>query len=104
MSYMYIWEYVVTPNRIPDFQRVYGSDGDWVRLFRSAPGYLRTELYHDCRNTNRFLTIDHWESPSSWESFRSRCATEFEQLDARCAELTQQETEIGRFESVTNPG
>ena len=100
MSYMYIWEYFVAPNRVADFERVYGPEGDWVRLFRAAPGYIRTELYHDCRKPDRFLTIDHWESRSSWDAFRSQFATEFEQLDARCAELTQQEVEIGRFESV----
>jgi quinol monooxygenase YgiN len=99
-SYVYIWDYTVVPERVEDFQRVYGPDGEWVRLFRQAPGYVRTELHRDVRQPNRFLTIDYWESRSAWETFRAQFATRFEELDARCAELTARETEIGRFEPV----
>ena len=30
--------------RAPDFERVYGADGEWARYFRGAEGYLGTEL------------------------------------------------------------
>jgi quinol monooxygenase YgiN len=99
-QYMYAWEYVVSPERVAAFERTYGSTGEWVELFRRAPGYLRSELYRDRGNPQRFMTIDYWESRAAWEAFRRRFAVEFEALDARCAELTAQEREIGRFEAV----
>jgi len=42
--------------------------------------------------------VDYWHSESDWKVFRSRFATEFDQLDARCAQWTLRETEIGRFD------
>ena len=99
-GYVYVWDYVVAAHRIEDFKRVYGREGDWVQLFRLAPGYVRTELHRDCHQPDRFLTIDYWESRSAWETFRSTFAERFQELDARCGELTLCETEIGRFEPV----
>lgn len=99
-GYVYLWDYLVVPGRVEDFERAYGSEGEWVRLFRLAAGYVRTELHRDVRKPDRFLTIDYWESRAAWETFRSQFATRFEELDARCAELTVRETEIGRFEPL----
>jgi quinol monooxygenase YgiN len=97
-GYTYIWDYEVAEPHVGDFERTYGSDGDWVQLFRLARGYIRTELHRDCRRPDRFLTIDYWESRAAWETFRADFAEQFEELDARCGGLTVRETEIGRFE------
>ncbi len=101
-GYVYIWDYLVVPDRIGDFEIAYGPEGDWVRLFRLAPGYLKTELHRDCARPDRFLTIDYWESRSAWEAFRARFAERFEQIDARCGQLTLRETEIGCFEPAAS--
>ncbi len=97
-GYVYVWEFVVTRDRARDFERAYGVDGDWERLFRRADGYLRTELIRDRGRPERYLTIDYWESKAAFDAFRSRFAPEFEALDAACAALTTRETEIGQFE------
>ena len=97
-GYMYMWEFIVAPGREAEFEPAYGPDGDWVALFRRAPGYLRTELHRDRANPRRYVTIDYWESQAAWEAFRARFAREFEAIDRRCAGWTTSETEIGRFE------
>ena len=99
-EYTYLWEYLVAPGQVGAFQRAYGPSGEWVRLFRRSPGYIRTELYRDRSNPRRFVTIDHWESQAAWEAFRSRFADEFSALDAKCEQWTASEAEIGRFEPV----
>ncbi len=99
-SYAYMWEYLVVPDHVIIFEQAYGPSGEWVQLFRRAPGYVRTELLHDRSNSNRFITVDHWESESAWKAFRSRFSKEFEALDARCEELTTLERELGRFQPV----
>jgi heme-degrading monooxygenase HmoA len=98
---MYAWEFEVAPGHEAAFVSVYGPDGDWVRLFRRAPGYVRTELFRDLVRPSRFVTLDHWESADAFAVFRSRFAEEYEALDARCATLTRSEREIGRFEPAT---
>jgi heme-degrading monooxygenase HmoA len=99
--YMYIWEFRVRPGREGEFRDAYGPDGPWVQLFRRASGYLRSELYRDRVNTNRFLTFDYWESEAAWRTFRLQFATEYQSIDARCEALTASESEIGRFEPVS---
>ena len=98
--YVYIWEFVVSAEHASAFERAYGPSGDWVQLFRRAPGYLRTELHRDRLQPQRFITIDYWESKEAWEGFRARFAEEFEALDDGCAAWTTSEIEIGRFEPV----
>jgi heme-degrading monooxygenase HmoA len=99
--YMYIWEYVVPPDKLAAFERLYGaSGGAWVQLFRRAPGYLRTELHRDRARPDRYLTIDWWASREAWDDFRVRFADEFADLDARGEACTASEQELGKFEPV----
>jgi heme-degrading monooxygenase HmoA len=97
-GYLAVWEYLVEPDRVEDFERLYGPDGEWVQLFRRARGFIRTELLRDRGDGRRFLTLDHWESRARWEAFRADFAAEFDALDARGAALTARETRLGEFE------
>lgn len=96
----YIWEYMVRLECAEAFEKAYGSEGDWVRLFRRAEGYVSTELFRDASNERRYLTVDTWDSAESWEAFRRDFADEFEAIDARCEELTEDEREIARVHPV----
>ena len=98
--YIYLWEFIVAPEHTREFEYAYGDDGDWVQLFRRAPGYLRTELIRHRDHPNRYLTIDYWESEAAYAAFRSQFSKEFAALDATCAAWTTSEREIGRFGTV----
>ena len=98
--YMYAWEFLAAPGKIAEFKRAYGPEGDWVQLFRRATGYVRSELYHDKANPQRFVTLDYWESEAACNEFRRRYSDEFEDLDVRCEQFTSKEREIGRFDLV----
>ena len=91
MTYRVIWTYEVKPEAAAVFERTYASDGDWARLFRSARGYLGTELFRTVGAPERYLTIDEWESLAAYEIFRARFAAAYAELDARCDDLTQTE-------------
>lgn len=98
--YTYIWEFLVEPARVGEFERAYGPDGDWVALFRQAPGYIGTLLLRDPSNPLRFLTIDRWQSAAAYHSFRARFAREFAQLDERCERLTTREASLGHYDET----
>ena len=98
---MYMWEYEVVPEQLSSFETTYGPAGEWVQLFRLAPGYLRTELHRDRSRSTRFVTIDYWESRDAWAAFRARFAAEFETLDAKCEAWTTSERELGCFDPVS---
>jgi hypothetical protein len=52
-----IWRYSVPSDRVVEFVDAYGPDGDWVRLFAAAPGYVGTELIA-CEDIGTFVTVD----------------------------------------------
>lgn len=99
MSYVYVWRYEVPAGSRARFERTYGPDGDWVRLFRQADGYRSTRLLREEGAPGRYLTVDEWDSRAAFDAFRARRAGAFEALDERCASLTSAEELVGHFES-----
>ena len=97
MSYVYVWKYRVKSGSREAFEKAYGPEGDWVRLFRRADGYLRTELLQSQSDPLEYMTVDNWESKAANDAFSTRFAHAFEQLDKACEELTESETFVGDF-------
>ena len=98
--FVYMWAYRVPFQRVDEFRRLYGPEGDWVRLFRQAPGYVNTLLYRDRSDRDRYVTIDRWESEEAFTKFRAKFADEFEQLDLEGEGLTLEQTPLGEFGSA----
>lgn len=96
-GYSYIWEFDVAPSRIAEFEQHYGPHGTWVRLFEKAPGYLGTTLLRDRARPQRYVTIDSWESIEAYRAFRSGYASQYEEIDKLCANLTTREASMGEF-------
>jgi heme-degrading monooxygenase HmoA len=99
-----IWEYEVKPEHDADFRAAYGADGDWVRLFRSAKGYLGTELLASSDSEGRYTTIDKWESRAAWDTFKREFAVAYHRLDLRCAAWMAIETSFGAYEPIAKTG
>lgn len=95
-----LWEFLVKEGREAEFEGIYGPDGAWTALFVLGDGYLGTQLLRDPARRGRYLTVDRWASEEDYAVFRRTYAKEFEALDVRCTELTQQETPLGTCESV----
>lgn len=79
------------------FERIYGPEGDWARLFRSSEGYLRTELIRSRTDSQVYLTLDFWRSEESYDHFRQDHAADYKEIDTRCESLTEAETHLGKF-------
>jgi quinol monooxygenase YgiN len=87
------------PDRLADFRNAYGESGDWNQLFRKAEGYIETSLLIDAEKPNRFLVIDRWQDLASFESFKRRHESAYNELDLQSEQLTLVETKIGTFKS-----
>jgi heme-degrading monooxygenase HmoA len=92
-----VWEFGVKLNFEKEFEKIYGPRGGWVRIFRKAKGYRRTELLRDKETRGRFLTVDYWDSEKAYDAFRSQFAHEFTVLDRQCESLTEKEIFLGSF-------
>jgi heme-degrading monooxygenase HmoA len=97
MAYVIVWEFRARPGMEKQFAEAYGAIGEWVKLFRRDPAYIRTELMQDTHEPSRYLTLDFWASEAAYEKFRQAREDEYESIDARCAGLTETEREMGRF-------
>ena len=96
--YSYVWEFQVHPDFVEEFESVYGSDGEWVKLFKRHPAYIRTDLLKDQSDPLRYLTVDTWESLEQYRAFREEFRNEFDALDTKCEAYTRNERFLGDFE------
>jgi heme-degrading monooxygenase HmoA len=95
-----LWRFRAKADRVGQFRRVYGADGDWAKLFRRSPEYQGTQLLQDVAEERTFVVIDRWASGESFARFHHEFAKEYEELDRKCLELTEEETPIGAFDEV----
>jgi heme-degrading monooxygenase HmoA len=89
-----IWEYEVVAGRAAEFEQAYGAAGAWAQLFARSAGHLSTELYRAVDAPARYLTVDRFSDPESWQRFLSEHGHDYAELDSRCASLTTSEMEI----------
>ncbi|HJQ84487.1 MAG TPA: antibiotic biosynthesis monooxygenase [Candidatus Binatia bacterium] len=83
-----------------DFERVYGTEGEWAQFFRQGRGYIGTELLRDVEAAGRYLVIDRWESADAYNAFVAERREEYmERVDATRFHYDS-ELRLGTFESV----
>jgi heme-degrading monooxygenase HmoA len=99
-NYLVLWQFDVCEGCEIQFEEAYGANGDWVRLFRTATGFIRTELTRNAQNGRQYVTLDYWVSEQTYDEFRKQHEAEYAVIDARCEGLTQREVELGRFDKV----
>ena len=87
------WRFRVRPGAERAFERIYGEDGDWVQLFRKAPGYLGSTL--KILGQGVYVTVDRWKGAADFEDFKAKFSTEYEALDRQGASLTLEEAPEG---------
>jgi heme-degrading monooxygenase HmoA len=97
-AFIVVWEFWVRSGAEAKFERSYGSEGAWVRLFSSDPAYRGTKLLRDVGEARRYLTIDSWKTHAAYKEFRGQHSQEYLAIDRVCEGLTERETKIGGFE------
>jgi len=95
-----LWEYEVKPGCEERFEKVYGPEGDWAKLFRRDGNYQGTRLLLDVARPAIYLTLDFWSSPEAYERFLASHVGEYKALDAESGKLTLGEQRIGWYEEV----
>jgi len=58
-----------------------------------------TELLRDRETPGRYATIDYWKSAQAFLRFKRAKRSEYKALEQKCANLTEEETKIGEFET-----
>ncbi len=92
-----LWEFEVKPGSEEKFEKVYGADGAWVRLFARDAAYRGTRLVKDVERERVYLTLDFWETREAYEKFKKENAGEYERMDRECEGMTVKENKVGDF-------
>jgi heme-degrading monooxygenase HmoA len=83
-----------------EFERVYGTEGEWAQFFRQGRGYIGTELLREMEGPGRYLVIDRWESADAYNAFVAERREEYmERVDATRF-LYDSELRFGTFETL----
>ena len=90
-----IWRYEVREEHREAFERAYGPDGDWARLFSASEFFLRTDLM--VSDQGQYLTVDYWRSEEDFHAFQAQWGAEYMALDSRLEPLTESEERLGEF-------
>jgi heme-degrading monooxygenase HmoA len=98
--YIVLWRLRPLKDRKSEFERAYGPSGEWTRLFQHGEGYLGTELLRRSDDPGEYLALDRWVSRAAYEAFRTRFGSEYQRLDRRLEELTEEEVSLGTFETL----
>lgn len=98
VTHLRLWKFEVPPGVEDRFFAAYRSDGDWAKLFATAPGFIRTELWQAA--DGGYLTADHWHSLQDFERFQANQGDEYRRLDAELEGIAGTETFLGAFDLV----
>jgi heme-degrading monooxygenase HmoA len=98
MTHLRLWRFEVPTDTEALFVAAYKSDGEWARLFATAPGFIRTDLWREADGT--YVTADHWESATAFERFQAASGEAYRQLDAQLEGIAGIETFVGAFDLV----
>ena len=100
-AHVRICEFRARPGLEEEFERIYGPEGDWVRLFKKSEGFLRTELNCDLDTKARYITVDYFVSQAAFNEFLKQFRAEYDALDRQCERVRAFEQPVGSF---TNHG
>ena len=83
-----------------EFERVYGTDGEWAGFFGLGRGYIGTELLRDVEAPGRYLVIDRWESADAYNAFVAAHRAEYMQRVDATRFHYDSELRFGTFETL----
>jgi heme-degrading monooxygenase HmoA len=98
MMHLRLWQFEVAPETEQQFVTAYRSDGNWAKLFATAPGFIRTDLWRD--GDGIYVTADYWESVTAFEAFQASQGEEYRRLDTELEGVAGIETFLGAFDLV----
>ena len=99
MAHLRIWKFRPPVERTEDFEKAYGPDGVWPRLFRKGEGFLGTELLRPAGGSDWWVTIDRWRSLADFEAFQREHREAYERIDQELLGISGDEEFVGAFES-----
>jgi quinol monooxygenase YgiN len=98
-----VWQFDVKKGREPEFEELYGADGDWTALSRQTRSYLGSSFLHDQNRPSRYLLIEYWSEMIVYEQHRTSRSSLIESIEARRAEMLDAVEPLGIYTALDVP-
>ena len=98
-----MWQFDVKPGREAEFEELYGDDGEWTTMNRTARSFLGNSFLRDQNRASRYILIEYWSEMLVYEQhrvFRSDVIASFEE---RRRALIDAVEPLGVYSALTAP-
>lgn len=98
-----VWQFDVRPGAAEDFERLYGSDGEWTRLSRRSRSFLGSSFMRDIASETRYLLVEYWSEMLVYEKHLASFTTPLKVLEKQRAALVERIEAVGVFTALDVP-
>jgi hypothetical protein len=98
-----MWQFDVKNGREPEFEQLYGVDGDWTAMNRHARSYLGTSFLRDQNRASRYIVVEYWSETLVYEQHRAFRAEAIASLEERSRALVDSVEPLGIFTALNVP-
>ena len=95
--FVILWEFEVKPGSEHRFEKAYGPQGAWARLFLRDAHFRGTQLLPDSSRPLCYFTLDFWDSQAAYRDFLAANKAAYDAVDRSNEELTLRERHILSF-------
>jgi hypothetical protein len=90
-------EFVIHGDMCAQFELTFGPGGAFSELFASKPGFRGLSLMRDVDNSQRYLSVEIWESKARRAEAIEKDQEGFSELDEMLDRLASARTDLGSF-------
>ena len=98
-----VWQFDVKAGREPEFEQLYGVDGDWTAMNRHTRSYLGSSFLRDQNQASRYIVIEYWSEMLVYEQHRAYRSDAIASLERRRTMLVETVEPLGIFTALDVP-
>lgn len=98
-----MWKFDVKKGSEPEFEQLYGADGEWTAVNRAARSYLGSSFLRDQNRPSQYIVIEYWSEMIVSEPHRSYRSDTIASFEARRAALVEAVEPMGIFTALDVP-
>jgi quinol monooxygenase YgiN len=98
-----VWQFDVRQGAADEFERMYGSDGEWSDLSRRSRSFLGSSFLRDIASETRYLVVEYWSEMMVYEKHLASYRNQLDALEQRRAGLVDRMEPVGVFTALDVP-
>jgi hypothetical protein len=98
-----MWEFEVIEGREPEFEQLYGVEGEWTAMNRHTRSYLGSSFLRDQNRTSRYIVIEYWSEMLVYEEHRTFRSDAIASFEKRRTEIVESVFPLGIFTALDVP-